>query len=134
MPTLSSIDGLEVGRVLNGIPTIAFNAPYLRKRIDFLTALGVKKLGRVLSRHPNLLAYSVEGNMQRKASAGHPSPRTLRPLRGVASRCVRMHACLPSNEKSRPRPLLPWRAKARSGPAPRTHPSLFWRSSCCSLR
>lgn len=72
MLILSSIDSLEVGRVLNRIPTIAFNAPYLRKRIDFLTVLGVKKLGRVLSRHPNLLAYSVEDNMQRKVSAAPP--------------------------------------------------------------
>jgi len=72
MLILSSIDGLEVGRVLNRIPTIAFNAPYLRKRIDFLTGLGVKKLGHVLSRHPNLLAYSIEDNMQRKVSAAPP--------------------------------------------------------------
>lgn len=69
--------------MLNRIPTVAFNAPYLRKRIDFLTELGVRKLGHVLTRHPNLLAYAVEGNMQRKASA---APATL----GGAPRRVRV--------------------------------------------
>mmetsp|Transcript_37216 Transcript_37216/g.117012 ORF Transcript_37216/g.117012 Transcript_37216/m.117012 type:complete len:289 (-) Transcript_37216:383-1249(-) len=65
---LSSIPELEVGRVLEQLPTVGLNAEAIAPRIEYYRSLGVPRLGRFLSRHPPLLAYSLEANVQPKVA------------------------------------------------------------------
>jgi len=81
---LRSIPGLDVGRVISGIPSVVFDTKYVQKRIDYLTEIGVRKMGSVITRHPMLLAYSIEDNMKLKVSGPlewDSSPRVPGPRR-----------------------------------------------------
>ncbi|EOD15227.1 hypothetical protein EMIHUDRAFT_459346 [Emiliania huxleyi CCMP1516] len=72
-PRLVSIDVERqmrpaVGRVLEQLPTVGLNAEAIAPRIEYYRSLGVPRLGRFLSRHPPLLAYSLEANVQPKVA------------------------------------------------------------------
>ena len=51
--------------MLEQLPTVGLNAEAIAPRIEYYRSLGVPRLGRFLSRHPPLLAYSLEANVQR---------------------------------------------------------------------
>lgn len=53
--------------MLEQLPTVGLNAEAIAPRIEYYRSLGVPRLGRFLSRHPPLLAYSLEANVQPKA-------------------------------------------------------------------
>lgn len=65
---LRSLEGIRLGKVVGALPTSVFNAPRLQERIDFYRELGIERLGRFVSKHPQSLTYAIETNLQPKVA------------------------------------------------------------------
>jgi len=61
-------DPVRLGSIVQKLNLLAFRPDVLKPRIDYLRRIGVHKLGRAVSVHPQLLVYSVEKNMEPKVS------------------------------------------------------------------